>query len=91
MRLFTLEELPDMPDLKLAVVGHVEWVTFLKVDRIAQPGCISHATTLLEEPAGGGAVAAVELTSLVKSKVHFFTALGKDFYGERSLQRLEEL
>jgi ribokinase len=42
------------------------------------------------EPAGGGAVAAVQLTRLAGG-CSFFTALGDDDIGHRSLERLQEL
>ena len=32
-----------LPRLKLGVIGHVEWVTFLKVDQLPLAGQISHA------------------------------------------------
>ena len=28
------QEIFRLPELKLAVIGHVEWVTFLKVDQL---------------------------------------------------------
>ncbi|MED5469986.1 MAG: ribokinase, partial [Cyanobacteriota bacterium] len=59
MNLLEPQDLPDLPKLKLAVVGHVEWVTFLSTDQLPQPGVISHAGHSFEEPAGGGAVVAV--------------------------------
>ena len=68
-----------------------EWVTFLDVDALPQPGCISRASRSLEEPAGAGAVVAVQLARLTGRPVLFFTALGRDAIGERSVQRLKEL
>ena len=41
MHLCPLESLPKLPNLKLAVIGHVEWVTFLKVTHLPSPGIIS--------------------------------------------------
>ena len=41
-------------NLNLAVVGHVEWINFLKVDQLPKPGVISHSEKSLEYPAGGG-------------------------------------
>ena len=46
--------------------------------------------TLLEEPAGGGAVAAVQLARLAGASV-LITALGDDELGRRSVARLQEL
>ena len=82
--------LPKLPRLCLAVVGHIESVEFLAVDRWPQPGCISHAQQCLEEPAGAGAVIAVQLAQLLDRPVHFFTALGRDAVGEACVQRLQE-
>ena len=82
--------LPKLPRLCLAVVGHIESVEFLAVDRWPQPGCISHAQQRLEEPAGAGAVIAVQLAQLLDRPVHFFTALGRDSVGEACVQRLQE-
>jgi ribokinase len=82
--------LPKLPRLCLAVVGHIESVEFLAVDRWPQPGCISHARQRLEEPAGAGAVIAVQLAQLLDWPVHFFTALGRDSVGEACVQRLQE-
>jgi len=91
MKLWKPEELPKLPTLKLAVVGHVEWVTFMAVEQLPKPGRIGHASRFLEEPAGGGAVVAVQLAKLLKQEIHFFTALGKDDFGYKSQHRLEEL
>ncbi|WP_269622742.1 PfkB family carbohydrate kinase [Prochlorococcus marinus] len=77
--------------LNLAVVGHIEWVTFLSVNKLPSEGLISHGSNLLEEPAGGGAVAGVQMANLTKEKVHFFTSLGNDNIGKICAQRLEEL
>ena len=87
---FYPESLPPLPKLSLAVVGHIEWVEFLAVDRWPQPGLISHAQQRLEEPAGAGAVIAVQLAQLLGRPVHFFTALGRDSVGEACVQRLKE-
>jgi ribokinase len=91
MRLWSAESLPPLPPLRLAVVGHVEWVSFLKVDQLPAAGLIGHASAVLEEPAGGGAVAAVQLARLLGRPVPFFTALGRDAIGERSVERLTAL
>ena len=39
--------------MRVAVVGHVEWIWFGAVDRIPAPGEIAHATDDWEEPGGG--------------------------------------
>jgi ribokinase len=74
----------------LAVVGHVEWIEFVRVVRIPTPGEIVHAEEFFEEAAGGGAVAAVQLTKLAGS-ADFFTALGSDELGRRSDEELSAL
>jgi len=84
------ESPPKLQQLCLAVVGHIEWVDFLAVDHWPQPGLISHAKQRLEEPAGAGAVIAVQLAQLVDRPVHFFTALGRDSVGEACVQRLQD-
>lgn len=73
--------------MKVAVVGHIEWVEFARVASVPLPGEISHALETWEEPAGGGAVAAVQLARLAGSCV-FFTALGSDDLGRRSRAEL---
>jgi ribokinase len=76
--------------MKLAVVGHVEWVEFARVDHAPEPGEIVRAVETWEEPAGGGAVAAVQLAKLGGSCL-FFTALADDELGRRSREELEAL
>src|SRR5260370_39446662 len=66
--------------MKLAVVGHVEWVEFARVEHVPVPGEIVHALETWEEPGGAGAVAAVQLAKL-NGSVLFFTALGDDELG----------
>jgi len=76
--------------MHVAVLGHVEWVWFGSVDRIPGPGDIAHATDEWEEPAGGGAVAAVQLAKLAGS-CDLFTALGDDELGLRARSELTAL
>ena len=40
-------------NLKFAVIGHIEWINFIKVDQLPKPGLISHSQKSLEYPAGG--------------------------------------
>jgi len=63
--------------VRVGVVGHVEWVQFAVVDRVPATGEIVHARETFSEPAGGGAVAVVQLAKLAGSAV-FLTALGND-------------
>jgi ribokinase len=74
--------------VELAVVGHVEWIEFVRVERVPAPGEIVHALETWEEAAGGGAVAAVQLVNLGAS-VRLFTALGSDELGKRAREQLE--
>jgi ribokinase len=89
--LVPLERLPELPPLRLAVVGHVEVVTFLRVAQIPSPGEICRAHDGFELPAGGGAVVAVQLAKLTGRPVAFFTALGRDRAGEQAARDLEAL
>jgi ribokinase len=73
--------------VRVAVVGHVEWVEFARVDRVPQPGGIAHAESLLQVPAGGGAVGAVQLRKLAGDAT-MYTALGDDDLGRRSAMEL---
>ena len=85
------KELFRLPKLKLAVIGHVEWVTFLKVDQLPLAGEISHAKDYFEDAAGGAAVAAVQMARLINGPVDLITSLGNDNYGEKCYERLTKL
>ena len=76
--------------MRVAVVGHVEWVEFARVDHVPAAGEIVHALDSFEEPGGGGAVAAVQLAKLA-GRADFFTALGDDELGHRARRELEQL
>ena len=89
--LVPLESLPDVPPLKLAVVGHVEVVTFLRVPELPSAGAICQASEGMELPAGGGPVVAVQMAKLTGRPVAFFTALGRDRAGEQAAKDLEAL
>ena len=88
MKNYAPKEIFKLPKLKLAVIGHIEWVTFLKVDKLPLAGEISHATDSFEEAAGGAAVAAVQMARLINEPVDLITSLGKDTYGEKCYERL---
>jgi ribokinase len=75
---------------RVAVVGHVEWVQFARVPHVPRAGEVLHASEPFEEPAGGGAVAAVQLARL-GGEASLFTALGEDDLGRRSVARLHAL
>ena len=66
----------------------MEWVEFLRVERVPKPGEIVHAAEVWEEPAGGGGVAAVQLAALAGS-VSLYTAFGGDARGRRARTELE--
>jgi ribokinase len=76
--------------LQVAVVGHVEWVRFARVQHVPSAGEVMHAGDLFEEAAGGGAVASVQLARLAGGAA-LFTALGGDEHGRRAVARLREL
>jgi ribokinase len=76
--------------LRVAVVGHVEWVQFARVEHVPSAGEVVHARDPFEEPAGGGAVAAVQLARLAGA-ASLVTVLGEDGHGLRSAARLREL
>lgn len=76
--------------MRVAVVGHVEWMELAVVEQVPLAGEIVHALESSEEPAGGGAVAAVQLARLA-GECLFLTALGDDELGHRAKRELEEL
>jgi ribokinase len=76
--------------MRTAVVGHVEWVEFVRVARLPRADEIAHAIDRWEEPGGGGPVAAAQLLRL-SGDCTFFTAVGVDDVGDRSLLGLEAL
>lgn len=73
--------------MRAAVIGHVEWVEFARVESVPQPGEIVHASATWAEAAGGGAVAAVQLANLGCDTM-LFTALGDDELGRRASEQL---
>jgi ribokinase len=76
--------------VRAVVIGHVEWIDFVRVESVPKAGEIVHATEAWSEAAGGGAVAAVQLANL-GCDTRFFTALGEDELGRRSREELEAL
>jgi ribokinase len=80
----------DCGAMRVAVVGHVEWIQFAVVPHMPVAGEIVHADETFEEPAGGGAVAAMQLAKLA-GEATLFTALGDDDLGHRAERRLREL
>lgn len=62
---------------RLAVVGHVEWVDFVRAGRLPRPGEIVAARESWEAPAGGGAMAAYALKALTGDAT-FLCGVGDD-------------
>ncbi|HMJ03747.1 MAG TPA: PfkB family carbohydrate kinase [Conexibacter sp.] len=75
---------------RVAVVGHVEWLDVAVVEHVPAAGEIVTATSCFELPAGGGAVAAVQLRKLAGEAL-FLTALGDDERAVRAAAELREL
>ncbi|HEY3764122.1 MAG TPA: PfkB family carbohydrate kinase, partial [Gaiellales bacterium] len=72
--------------LRLAVIGHVEWVTFAHAPFVPGPGEIVHLTDPCSQPAGGGATTAVALRRM-GAEVTFYTSLGSDGRARAPLER----
>lgn len=75
--------------MKTAVVGHVEWAEFAEVESLPDPGDIVHAIDYFELPAGGAAVAAVQIARL-GGGCHFLTATGGDERADLVVNGLRE-
>ena len=73
--------------MNVAVVGHVEWVDFLHVERPPKAGEIVQATDAWQAAAGGGADAAVQLRKLAGAAT-LYTALGDDALGRKAFEEL---
>jgi len=76
--------------MRTAVLGHIEWVDFVRVERVPEPGAIVRALDAWEEPAGGGGVAAAELARLAGACT-LYTALGDDERGRRTRAELPRI
>jgi ribokinase len=74
---------------QIAVVGHIEWVEFIRVPRLPRAGEVEHAGASFARAAGGGGVVAGVLAEL-GAEVDFFTALGRDRPGQASVAQLAE-
>lgn len=73
--------------MRVAVVGHIEWVEFIPVGRLPDPGEVVHAEGTFARAAGGGGVVAGVLAEL-GAEVDFYTALGDDAYGRSAAEQL---
>ena len=71
------------------MVGHVEWVDFVRVRRYPARGELSHAAGAFVHASGGGVVAAAVLAEL-GADVDFFCALGRDQNGRAAARELEQ-
>jgi ribokinase len=76
--------------MRVAVLGHVEWISFARLEHVPISGEIVHATEWWEEPGGGGTVAAIQLAKLA-GPCDFFTAIGEDELGRRSVREMTDL
>src|SRR5438045_8572512 len=76
--------------MRTAVVGHVEWIRFARVNAVPKAGEIVTASETWEEPGGAGAVASVQMLKLA-GKATLYTALGDDELGHRAKEALEAL
>jgi ribokinase len=72
---------------RLAVVGHVEWVDFIQIERMPREGEVLHAEGAFARAAGGGGVASVVLARM-GAEVEFFVALGDDAHGHTAAAEL---
>lgn len=73
----------------IAVIGHVEWVTFLLLAGFPQEGAVAHAQGSFEQAAGGGAVVA-RVLARQGVPVDFYCALGRDRAGEEAAAELAQ-
>jgi ribokinase len=76
--------------VRALVVGHVEWVDSVRIDRVPEPGEVVHGRQWWNGPGGAGAGAAVQLAKLAGAAT-FITAVGDDDLGRRARAELEAL
>src|SRR2546423_2766822 len=76
--------------MRTAVLGHIEWVDFVRVERLPRSGEIVRALESWEEPAGGGGVSAGQLAELAGART-LYTAVGNDERGRRAREELPRL
>ena len=75
--------------MRVAVIGHVEWIRFARVERLPLQGGIAHSSDDWEQAGGGGGVAAIQL-ALLAEEASLFTVLGDDELGHRARDELTE-
>jgi ribokinase len=76
--------------VRVAVVGHVEWVEFARVERLPVAGEIVHASEWWAEAAGGGGVSSVQLARMAGGCT-LYTAFGAGELGAHAREQLEDL
>jgi ribokinase len=74
---------------RVAVVGHVEWVEFVRVPSYPQRGGLEQGEREFER-AGGGAVVAASVLADLGAEVDFFCAPGDDARGRAAMDQLRE-
>jgi ribokinase len=74
---------------RIAVVGHVEWVQFLRVEHLPMPGEIRRARRESTHAGGGAVVAAATLAEL-GAEVEFYGAVGSDALGDAAAAELTQ-
>ena len=79
---------PSGGGIRVAVVGHVEVVEFVRVPRVPKPGEIVSATDTWVQAGGGGGVSALQLAALA-GEATLFVALGDDAVGHGAREELE--
>jgi ribokinase len=72
---------------RVAVIGHTEWIDFVRVDRQPERGGLVEGRRLFEN-AGGGAVVAASVLAELGAQVDLYTALGDDARAERAAEQL---
>jgi ribokinase len=75
--------------MRIAVVGHVEWIDFVPLERFPVQGQVVAAQGAFSRAGGAGGVAAKVLAEL-GAEVDFYTALGRDAHGEGAAAELAE-
>lgn len=75
--------------IRLGVVGHVEWVDFLRVEHLPRRGEVQAARRETIH-AGGGAVVAAAVLAELGADVEFFCAVGSDEIGEAAIAELTD-
>lgn len=76
--------------MRVAVVGHHEWIEAFRVDHLPAAGEIVHATLSWAAPAGGAPASAGQLLKLA-GNVDLFVAFGDDELGHRAKSELERM